>query len=249
MQEEVEKLMEQAAEALLQTDYATGLVLSDRCIQIYKQLGDTKGVSNALLQKATLLCILTRVDEAIACVDESFDICKETGDLKGQALTVTTLGNIANMGHDFEKAKTLYSYSLNIYTKLHDKKHVADLSRFLGHALFNLGEYKESVNLLRNSLRYYAHVKDNHGAMFVFLALAGNLAALNKPSQAVCLWTLAGNMHYTLGMQEVFEAYVMYAEKINAARKQLGEQKYRNAVEKGRNMDLDDAVIYAIQSV
>lgn len=249
MQEEVEMLMEQANEALLHAEYSKGLVLSERCIQIYEELGDAKGLSNALLRKATLLCILTRVDEAIACVDASFEICKETGDVRGQASSVTTLGNIANMGHDFEKAKLLYSYSLKKYTKLHDEKNVAELSRFLGHVLFNLGEYKESANLLRNALRYYAHVKDNGSAMFVFAALAGNLAALNKPSQAVCLWAFSRRMHADHGVLALFEAYVVYAAKIREAQEKMSEQKYNNAAEKGESMEMDEAVIYAIQSI
>ncbi len=133
-------------------------------IQLWREIGDERGLASALYEASSACILLQRFDDALKYLDEGYEICKRVGDQRGLADVFNGRAIAQNwLGHP-DRARELYEESLQLLRRLEDDRGVANLLGNLGDLAATVGEYDRAVNLTRQSLAIFERLHDTQSA-------------------------------------------------------------------------------------
>jgi predicted ATPase/class 3 adenylate cyclase/Tfp pilus assembly protein PilF len=138
--------------AYQQRDYLAARRLNEECLSIGRQLGDRKGIADALNNLGLVVCDQGDFAAARALYEESLATKRELGDRPGIANSLNNLGNVAFDQADFVRARALYEESLSIARELGDQEAVARLLGNLGNVATHQGSFASARTLHEQAL-------------------------------------------------------------------------------------------------
>jgi len=109
---------------------------------------------------------------AIAFLEESLTISRQLDDKMLQAIALDTLADIGWRLGDFDKARTLYAESLQLYQKVGDVRKIGLSLASSGRLHVDYGHYQEAQALLTEGLALLESVSDLRGCGWSYNALA-----------------------------------------------------------------------------
>lgn len=125
-----------------QDEQETAGKLTAGSLTIYRQLGDQKGVADALHGLGNVAFYQDDYQAAQRLAEESLTIKRRLDDQHGIAGSLNNLGQVADQQGDYAAARKLWLESLMIYRQLGDQKGIALSLSNLGEAACALGDYK-----------------------------------------------------------------------------------------------------------
>ena len=133
-------------------------------IELYRQLGDERGLAAAIYEASAACIGLRDYDTATHYLQEGYEICRRTGDLRNLADILNGMGVTQSWRGNPQKARELHEESLELLRRLEDDRGVASLLGNLGDLAATVGEYERAVNLTRQSLAIFERLRDPHSA-------------------------------------------------------------------------------------
>jgi tetratricopeptide (TPR) repeat protein len=111
----------QAQLAGRQGDYAGVKEPIEESLNLWRKLGDKRGLANALSILGDTCLLQANYAAAQTAYEESLALFQEIGDKRGIATMVTNLGNVANYTGDYAAARKYQEASVAIFRELGDK--------------------------------------------------------------------------------------------------------------------------------
>ena len=176
--------------------------------------------------------------------DEALAIFRATGMNSGLYWALNSLGDLARLEGDYERAGALYEQAL---------PYARDVGSAVPWTLHNLGqvaqyqgEHARATALFKESLSLRQQEGEKEGIAEALAGLAGVAAATRQPERAARLFgaaeTLRHAIHHDIRRQNR-EPYDLY---LPLARAQLGEAAFSKAWAEGRAVTLEQAIHYAL---
>ena len=159
--------------AYLQCDYTATRQFHEDALNIYRKVGDRRGVAYALVGLADMETALGAYDIAEATFLEAVEEMKQVGDTGGTAFALCLLAwcPLRSSG-DYAQATAWFEQSLAMYTQVGNSRGIALAYSGLGEIAVRQGELERAEHLLEQSLR----VSRSLGEKWNVAATLGTLA-------------------------------------------------------------------------
>jgi len=240
--------------ALRQGDYEAQRVYSEEALAAYRLAGDKVGIGNSLILLGAVAYLQGDYVRARTLNEESLPILREVGDKQGIALSLLSLGIVAFLQGDYVRARTLNEESLSIFTEQGLGAGRADLLNNMGNVAYMEGDFDHARSLHTESLR----AKRESGYMLGIALSVGGVGeaaiGLGKRDGKVD-WVEKGAvlLGASDGLHKEIEAIregddaIPYDHAAEAARAQLGEERFERLRGEGRAMSMEEAIEYALE--
>jgi tetratricopeptide (TPR) repeat protein len=232
--------------AVSQGDHKRGATLVEESLALFRQQGNLWGIARALIVLGDGALFEGDVDRATAKFQESLDIAQDLEDAEGIALSLLYLGRAAHLQGDDARSSTLLQESLALFRELGDSRGLAEVLLELGRVAHRQGNDTRALGLCQESLVLSRKLGDKSYIAFCLTALAGVIQAVGDATRAARLFGAAETLLESLDAVLDPSGRLEYDSDLAAARIQLGEPTFKEARERGREMDLERAVAYAV---
>ncbi|MCK4898779.1 MAG: tetratricopeptide repeat protein, partial [Anaerolineales bacterium] len=141
-------------------------------LQLWREVGDTRGVAQALGPLAEQAASRFDFERASAFYSESLDLFSQIGDKREIAGALWNLGDLALREGDCEGALTHLNESLELYRELKDTHGVATQLRCLAEVARCQGDLNQAVTLCKDALSAFQEIGDKRCTSETLLGLA-----------------------------------------------------------------------------
>jgi predicted ATPase/DNA-binding SARP family transcriptional activator/DNA-binding CsgD family transcriptional regulator len=184
--------------------------------------------------------------------EESLVLAREVGDghLIGTALT--SLGHVALLQRDFERAKARSEEALAFAHELGSAGVEIAPSNLinLGLASLGLGEYERAMGPFEEALVTSRELGRTPQLIEVLEGMASLAGAMGKATRAARLWGAAEAARGVTGIDAFTpDEWALHEPHLASARSELGEAAWEDALAEGRAMALEEAAEYALTEV
>lgn len=152
--------------ALRQGAYSDARALQEESLALARQLGDKRGVANALNTLANISLYKGDYDTARSLYSEALDLWQETGNRHGEAVSLGNLGIIMAEQGDHTTARAHMEDSLAIRRQLGDQRDIAESLHNLGEVAYRQEDYAAARTYLEESLAIRRNIEDRWGISY-----------------------------------------------------------------------------------
>ncbi|MGH2347637.1 MAG: ATP-binding protein, partial [Chloroflexota bacterium] len=138
--------------AYLQGDHARALVLAEECLDLWRELGDRRGLAQALNARGSVAWAMTDYDLAARLYEESLTLFRGVDDPEGRANALNNRAMVASVQGQFARASALYGECLALLRALGNTASLAQVLMNLGISLHEQGNYKQADPLYQECL-------------------------------------------------------------------------------------------------
>jgi len=135
-----------------QGDHSQARILLEESLALYREVGDTGGIADALYELGTLAWHQDDYGRARALHEESLALYREVGDNVGIARVLGQLGSLAQVQGDYSQARTLFEEGLALYRELGHKMNITWVLTALGLLARLQGDYSRARTLFEESI-------------------------------------------------------------------------------------------------
>jgi tetratricopeptide (TPR) repeat protein len=132
-----------------------------------------------------------RLEEAIACYQESLALKRRLGDRPGEGSSLNNLGNLWERQGEHRRAFQCYRRGVGIYRRLERPRELATLYNNMAEVHTRLGNFHKAVRLLERAQRHTAGLGGAYIAQVVELNLGATRVDLFEPQAAIRTLTAA----------------------------------------------------------
>ena len=242
--------------AVEQGDYEAARTYSEEALAVYRLAGDKMGIASSLRLLATVAYLQGEYDydRARSLVEESLAIYRELGDKRGMAVTLLSLGVGAHLQGDYDRARALYEESLAIHRELVDKWGIAVLLNNLGNLAYMEGDYDRAHELHIECLSTGREFGSRLGIALSLAGVGEAVIGLGKREgradwveKGAVLLGVSDALYKELEAVREREDAMPYEHAMEAARAQLGEERFERLRGEGRAMRIEQAIEYALE--
>ena len=231
-----------------QTQKGEARSYAEQSLSIARAHNDIHNSAYALSMIGLSLIIEKKFAEAQPVLEESSTLFQQSQDEWGYAYVVFLIGWSSFVQNDFAPALPIMEQACAIFKKLGERHFMSVSLRFIGTTRIRLGETRQGVEALRDSLTIAQQLGSKYEIAGAFYRLGQASQYLGNPTRAVSLFwaaktafnTLTSGM-WTQGMDAEFETVLA------RCRAELGEPAFSEAVERGRAMTMEQAIEYALE--
>jgi predicted ATPase len=174
-QQRAKGLFAAAVLAHIQGDVANGVALQTQALEIYRTLGDKRGIVVALIALSTQYVDKGAYDDARAALEESLEIWERLGDQAGRARSLSNLAFVARTQGHLDEARELYVKAASIFDQLGDRVSHAWATNHEGDAAREQGQSDAATSLYERALATFRAL-DNDWGIGSSLADLGTIA-------------------------------------------------------------------------
>ncbi len=233
--------------AFAQGDYAAGKGDHHQALALSQESGDVVGRAWALIFLASNMgAFPDEVEAGIRLCQDGLTLFRELGDMPGITRALNTLGELARLVGDYERAKDAYEECRALSLQMGDKQRAAIVMGNLSYVAMHQGDYLRAEALLREGLTLMVELNYKYYFGLSIAMLAGPVGANGQPERAARLLGASEGILLSL------DASLQPADQIEIdcyladIRAQLDEKTYSDACSQGRAMSIEDAVAYAL---
>jgi len=234
-----------ASVCLLQGDYAEATHFAELSLAAARETGEERLIANGLSNLGAIVLAAGEIERAGALLDEAVSLARTIDDTRILALALNNLGDHALTCADYGRAEPLFAESLALLQQRGDTSNVARSLFNLGAVALMTGRLADAQDRLRSSLAHSGDAGDKEDLSWSLLGLAGLAAARKEPERAALLLVAATNL--LSGMGAAFKPFErrLHDETVAEVSSQLGADGYQDAVERGRDMTIEEALAAA----
>ncbi len=219
-------------------------IYAKQALELYTEAGDDHGVANILGQLGAIAVGQSDNERAADYLDRSLALLRNfDGDKDRLSFALVARGVIDHLGGDLDAAKAKYTEALDVGSELGNKDSIAT-------ALVNLGEIAEAEGQLDAAYTYYRDSLKLYGSLGFKVAIAYCMEVLagmdckhmDRPERAATLFGAADILRQEIDAPiEAFNADRLNQD-IETTRTALGEHKFADAWQQGRNLGADAVI-------
>jgi predicted ATPase len=185
---------------------------------------------------------LTRAE---ALYTESLALFRRLKHPWGLANVLGNLGTVAQLQGDDAQAQQFYMESLALRRKLRDERGISMMLNNLGEVTLNQGDTTQSFTFYTESLALCRELHDKEGAAYCLEGLASIATARGQVERAARLWGIAEMLRQVIGSPLMPADRARYDRLVADARAQADPAAWQVAWDAGRQMRLEQAIVFA----
>ncbi len=170
-----------------QGDYEQAILLSRQSVDVYRALGDARGMTVALNNLGNVAIDQGKLEEARARHEECLALRRQLDDKRGIATSLNNLGLVACDQALYEHARALHEESMAIKRALEDQRGIAISLNNLGLVARNRGDVARARSLYEESLSLFRQLGWKRGIAMALSNLAVAMRDLDKRAEALTL--------------------------------------------------------------
>jgi tetratricopeptide (TPR) repeat protein len=143
---------------------------------------------------------LGQYERAIAFFQQSLDIFKEIGDIRGESDSLIGLGNGYCLLGQYERAIAFYQQSLDIKKEIGDIRGESISLNGLGNGYNSLGQYERAIAFYQKSLDIFKEIGDIRGEANAWFNLGLSLEKVDREQDALGAYRNARELYQTMGL-------------------------------------------------
>ena len=228
-----------------QGDYASGRLLFEESLSIWRTAGDNSGVADSLHSLGLVATHQADLKTADSLYRESLAIRRELDDKGGIALALHNLGIVAFLRDDPE-ARSLFESALALWQELGDRRHIAMALTGMGYVATRQRDLPRARSLYRESLAIRQELGDKWGLAYSIEGLATLAAVQGMTDRAARLLGAVEALREAMRTPLPLFYRPDRDRAVAALRARLGEQAFAAAWVEGRSMTLEQTVNEAL---
>jgi DNA-binding SARP family transcriptional activator/tetratricopeptide (TPR) repeat protein len=146
--------------AFSSSNYREALAYFGETLDLYGEIGDTRGKAECLNHVGMTLAQTGRHSEALNSFHDALDICQAIGDVRGEAITLSNLAHTYLLLGYHRDAYELYQKSHDIYRTLTGRRNNAILKNNLGDVARYRGRYETALKHYGEALAEFSATGD-----------------------------------------------------------------------------------------
>ncbi len=236
--------------AFSQVDHAAARPQLEESAEIYREVGDRRGLAHALSFLSVLLAHRGEPSSARRYADESVRMFREVEeDRWGLAIALNNRGIVAEAQAEYAQAVPFFEESADILRGLGDRWALSLPLRHLGTVALRQGDHTRAEQLYKESLEQCRQLGEKWLISLCLEELAGVACLQGEYTRAARLWGADETIREAIGATVRALYRADYDHGLTAARETLGNAAFTAAWGKGRKMTLEEAVAYALEEV
>jgi predicted ATPase/class 3 adenylate cyclase len=214
-------------------------------LSLFRERGDQLGGALTVDKMGTVALHQEDYTRAKALYTRSLALFRQLKHTWGIANALGNLGMVAQLQGDDPQAQRFYLESLALRRKLEDKRGIALVLNNLGEVTVNQGNTAQSYAFYTESLALCRELGDKEGATYCLEGLAAVAAARAQLERAAQLWGAAEVLREVIGSPLPPADRARYDRLMVEARKLADPAKWQAAWDAGRQMRLEQAIVFA----
>lgn len=223
-----------------------GKELAEESLLLSRKTGDRWHMAGALNTLGIASTNEGDAQQGIKYIEESLALFREIGDLQAITAQTNNLGYALLLQADYGRAGLLLRESLDLAEKRGDSWTRAATLGSLGLLALDQSRYTEATTLFQESLSVVEEIGDKRGIISALEGLAQVAAAQDNLDRAVRLWSVAVVLREAIGLPQEPADQARYEQSISSLRSRLSEAVFSDAWQKGRAMNMEQAIAYAL---
>ncbi len=229
-----------------QSLYVRARTFQEENLAIRRELRDRSGAAVALNNLGIVAHDECDYSRARSLHSEALAVWRELGHRRGVAFSLNNLGLAAFSQGDHPEARALQTESLALMRELENEYGVALALINLGNVVCEQGDHELARTLHEESVILFSKSGNRRGVAFSLESFASVAVGQGEVERAAHLWGAAEAIREKFGMPMPPSKRSCYARDVARARCQLDEPAFVAAWKKGREMEAERAVAYAV---
>jgi predicted ATPase len=146
--------------ALGQADYLDASARLNTSLELYRELGDERGVARSLAQLGWIATVRGDLELATSLSNEGLALARARRDAATASVALANLAEAAFLQADYVRARELFEATLSLRRELGDRRNIANAMLNLARAELMLGDDKRAVELSREGLEIARELGD-----------------------------------------------------------------------------------------
>ena len=233
--------------AYWQNDYAAAEKWYVEAESIFRELGEKRGLADALYNVGSMSAIAGRMEEAIAKMTESAELARQAGDDGLAARSLAAIGYGAFMQDDLETARSVLDEGLELAERTGDQFQAGGAHHTVAQVARLQGRHQDAAKHYRAAIRILHELGDQASLTEPLQGLAAIDVATGNPERGVRLLAASNAVRERLGGGPPPE-WLRLGDPLGDARQALSEAAYQQAWDTGMAMSIDEAVGDAVEA-
>jgi predicted ATPase/class 3 adenylate cyclase len=228
-------------------DYDRAIALHGEALELYRELGDERGVAFALICLGAQELERGDYERAKPLFEEALALSRKTGDKRTVGYALHNLGEVARFRGEYERAKRRGMEALAVFREMDDEWCVARTLSWLGKATVYNSDDSEAAGFLREGLALNREIGNWEWVAYSlenFAAVAGTKA---QGARAAKLWGAAEDLREDIGSPLQPSDRPDYDHSVAAAHAHLDGAAWEATWKQGRSMSLEEVIEYALE--
>jgi tetratricopeptide (TPR) repeat protein len=176
-------------------EYEEALQCFDKSLDMYKELKDETGISDALYNLGVAQINLEKWDEAAASTDQAMKLFKKVKNKDGEADAMYALGLAKHGLGEFEAALDFFKQAQRAYKSVDNQQGVASTIMDVGNAHADREDWVSANKEFKKALKIYREIDDKAGIADA-LSLLGDIAEMNGNQKKSAEHFVEAAQHY-----------------------------------------------------
>jgi predicted ATPase/DNA-binding CsgD family transcriptional regulator len=234
--------------SFVQGDYVRGKQFNSQALELYQDLGDGVNLAWALLfLSSQYLGSPAEIKEGLALSEEALTLFRDQDNIYGVIRALNFMGELARLDGDYDRAGNAYDECLTLCRQSGDKLREAYQLANLGLVAQHRGNYKLAESRFKEALTLSKNLNAKYPLALHLAGLSGPAGAFGNPERAAQLLGASDGLLKTMGLRQQPSDQPEIDRYEAAIRKQLDDDAFRSAWEKGQAMSLEQAIAFALE--
>jgi non-specific serine/threonine protein kinase len=221
----------------------------EESLRLATETGEDWILAFALWNSGENALYLRDLSDAEAMLNQSLELGQALGDRMLQNEALRGLGEVYEARQEYWHAVKLYMESLAIVQELRDITNVTHLYFNVGRALQLAGENQEAKRYFLDALHQSGQLGKKVGEVRALAGLGVVASTEGEAERAVTLLTASRSLFAKLGLSFPSTQSAWLDRHLEAARAQLGEEKFAATAAQAQMMSLNQTVNYALEEL
>lgn len=226
--------------------YSRARTLQRENLAIRRALQDKSGTAVALNNLGIIALDEGDYTDARSLHEQSLAIWQALGNKRGVAFSLTNLGLAAHGVSDHPGARTYHEESLALMRELKNEHGAALALINLATVIGEQGDCTLAASLCKQALQLFQNWGDRRGIAFSLEGFAKLSVAQGEVARAAHLWGAASAIRDVIGAPMPPSRRKCYECDLQVARSLIDATMFNVAWQKGRKMNIEQAVAYAL---
>jgi predicted ATPase len=233
--------------AAAQGRYDDAVVFHERAIELYRRLGETRGLAWAINNLALVHTSRGNFEIATEQLDRSLELSRDLDDRRLIASCTINLSNLAFYAHEYDRAEALQEEAFHLCVELGDTWRVALAALNLGWIHIGQLDAARASARLRESIEMFRGLHERRFLPDTLEALAAVAASEGDASRAARLFGASDALRTTVGPPLSDAERDSCAPYVHQAHEQLGPAEYERQHEAGTKLSPESAIEHALE--
>jgi predicted ATPase len=233
--------------ARLRGEHQRAARLVQDSLALHQEAGDKLGIAWSLGNLANVAGDRGDHERAKQLYEEGLALSRRLGSAELLGAYLISLGSESLLEGEPERAIALNEEAAELFRKRGRRGGLQHILDNLGRATLLRGDYERAETLHKESLRVSQDLGDKLIASDSLEGLACTAGAQGEAERSAILFGAAEGLREAEGYQQAPRDRSLREPYLAAAHAQIGEATWSAAWEKGRSMEFEDAVVYALE--